>query len=238
MRCKYEAWNRLTRDLGFDFGPAFHCITEIRSDGKTHAASADMILKQECGLMQGESRYALHPGCIDSCLQILLPSIYAGRLEDVVCGTALTHFEEVSIWPPSPSQLSRSHASVNSWTPKRSNRTFVSSVQLVADDGELLADFVNVRATSYEAAIPQQLQDISSQDLYMQQEWTADTKYSEGVSSNLENPQAGPSVSYSNAAADSSTNLATTPEPQAFNRSLLLVRYIPPITAALIYSSS
>ena len=175
----YKSWNTRLRDLGFDFGPTFQYMTDIQHDGKTHGATANMAVKQECGMVIGESRYALHPACIDGCLQLFIVSIYAGRLGDVACGTVLTHFDEVTIWPPAPHQMGKSDARLYSWTPKRGNRAFVSSAQLVANNGELLADFMNVRCLSYEAALPQQLQSGLRQDPYMQLEWKADTDYLE-----------------------------------------------------------
>lgn len=179
LHSTYQSWNQRLRDLGFDFGSTFQNMTDICSDGKTHAATSDMVIRQNCGIMIGESRYALHPACIDSCLQLFIVSIYAGRLGDVASGTVLTHFEEVTIWPPAPSQIDNTQASVHAWTSKRGNRAFLCSAQLLAHDGELLADFVNVRALSYEVAIPQRLNDSLTQDRYLQLEWKADIAYLE-----------------------------------------------------------
>ncbi|MCJ1251645.1 hypothetical protein MMC30_008880 [Trapelia coarctata] len=177
LRSTYASWNERLRALGFDFGSTFQSISEIRTNGRTYAAASDMIVKQDCGIMNGESRYALHPACIDSCLQILIASIHAGRLGEVACGTVLTHFDEVSIWPPTPDQIGETSARAYAWTTKRGNRTCLSNAQLVAHDGELLADFVDVRSVSYEAAIPQQLQGDSGVDKYMQLMWEEDIAY-------------------------------------------------------------
>lgn len=177
LRSTYASWNERLRTLGFDFGSTFQSISEFQTDGRTHAATSDMTVKQQCGIMNGESRYALHPACIDSCLQLFIVSINAGRLGEVACGTVLTHFDEVSIWPPTPSQIGEHSARVHAWTTKRGNRACISSAQLMANDGELLADFEDVRSVSYEAAIPQQLQGDSEMDRYMQLKWEEDITY-------------------------------------------------------------
>jgi Polyketide synthase dehydratase len=154
-------------------------MTEIKSDGKTYAAAADMVIKQGCGIMSQESRYALHPSCIDSCLQLFIVAIYAGKLGDIICGTALTHFQEVSIWPPTGSQLDNAQGRAYAFTTMRGNRAFLCNAQLVSHDAELVADFANIRCVSYEAAIPQKTQQGSRQDQIAQLEWKPDIAYLE-----------------------------------------------------------
>ena len=172
-----KSWNSRFRELGFDFGPTFQNSVIIQHDGKSNAATANIVIKQECGKMVGESRYALHPVCIDGCLQVFPVAIYAGKLGDVVHGEIPTHFDEVTIWPPIASHMGRADAHLYCWASKHSTRVFVCNAQLTANDGTLLANFVNVRSLSYEAALPQRLQSSSRHEPYMQLEWKADIDY-------------------------------------------------------------
>ena len=170
-------WYEKLHDFGFDYGPTFQGMSDIAANGTDHVASASIALRLDSGLMEGESRYILHPGCLDSCLQVIIPSVYAGRLSDVTCGMVFTEVEELTIWVPEESQLAggfaRAHGEISSFE----GRSFVSNVTLVAHDKRLLIDAVNVRCNTYEAAIPQHDQIHPKRQPYMQMEWKADIAY-------------------------------------------------------------
>ena len=78
----YNAFNR----VGFEYGPAFQPLTEIRTNGKDHEAAANVNVATESGVMDGESRYTLHPSTIDACLQLIIISINAGLHTEMACG--------------------------------------------------------------------------------------------------------------------------------------------------------
>ena len=171
------SWYSRLLEVGADFGPTFQDMISVNSDGKSHAVTAEMKIKQDSGMMEGESRYILHPGCIDSCLQPILPSIYAGKLKDVACGVVFTDVEEMTIWAPTESQLADGKGQAYVRTFKRDNRAFLSNSQLVAEDGQLLAVFINVRCMSYEAALPQKAPSRFTRQPYQRMEWTADMNF-------------------------------------------------------------
>ena len=93
-----KAWNEALRSVGFDYGPSFQDMDDVRSDGERFHAVASSVVKTESGMVQGESRYVLHPATIDSCLQLIIVSIYAGKMEDMTCGAVPTQVSEVLIW--------------------------------------------------------------------------------------------------------------------------------------------
>jgi acyl transferase domain-containing protein len=97
-RATGKAWNQALKSVGFDYGPSFQDMEDVRSDGKQFHAVASSLVKTESGMVQGESRYVVHPATIDSCLQLIIVSIYAGRIEDVTCGAVPIQVDEVSIW--------------------------------------------------------------------------------------------------------------------------------------------
>ena len=174
-----RAWTQQFLEVGFDYGGTFQDMTNIRSDGKAYAATADSIVKQECGIIEDESRYALHPGCIDSLAHLIIPAIYAGRINNVTCGMVSTGFTELTIWNPTPNQLANPLAKTYAWTTKHGARTFLANAQLVGSDGRLVADFVGVRCASYEAAVPLKARSILKRQPYMRMEWKADIDYLE-----------------------------------------------------------
>lgn len=98
QRATGKAWNQALKSVGFDYGPSFQDMQDVRSDGKRFHAAASSVVKTESGMVQGESRYVIHPATIDSCLQLIIVSIYAGRIQDMTCGAVPIQVDEVSIW--------------------------------------------------------------------------------------------------------------------------------------------
>ena len=174
QRASGKAWNQKLREVGFDYGPTFQDMADIRSDGKNYAAASKTMLKQECGIMEGESRYTLHPGCVDSCLQLLIVAIYAGRLNDMNCGAVPIQVDEVAIWTPTAEQLKDGSATAYSWVPERGIRSFVGASQLVAANGELLMDISDMRTTAYEAAVPLRIEEPMKEQPYGEVVWKYD----------------------------------------------------------------
>ncbi|KAL8857761.1 MAG: hypothetical protein Q9178_005661 [Gyalolechia marmorata] len=174
QRATGKAWNQALREVGFDYGEGFQDMQDIRSDGKNFVASSKTVIKQESGTMEGESRHVLHPGTVDSTLQLIIVSIYAGRIADMGCGAVPIQVDEVAIWPPTKEQLENPTADVFSWTDKRGIRSFQSGSQLTASDGELLMDITDMRTTYYEAAVPPESDDAAESQPFQEMVWKLD----------------------------------------------------------------
>ncbi|KAK7920443.1 hypothetical protein PG985_008465 [Apiospora marii] len=155
QRASGKAWNQALRTVGFDYGPTFQDMDDVRFDGKAYAASSRTAIKQHVDPALGESRYALHPSSVDSILQLSIAAIYAGRTNAVDCGVVPIQIDEVTFWTPTEDQLVAREAMAYAWVPRRGIRSFEGCAQMTASDGELVLDMVNIRTTSYEAAIPQ-----------------------------------------------------------------------------------
>jgi acyl transferase domain-containing protein/NADPH:quinone reductase-like Zn-dependent oxidoreductase len=173
-RATGKSWNQQLREVGFDYGPTFQDMTDIRSDGKTYAAACTTVIKSESGVMEGESRYVLHPGAVDSCLQLLIVAIYAGRLNDMICGAVPIQVDEVAIWTPTADQLKVGSAQAYSWVDQRGIRSFVGGSQLVSSDGELLMEISDMRCTAYEAAVPLKSEEPMKPQPYGEMVWKHD----------------------------------------------------------------
>ncbi|OKL57953.1 hypothetical protein UA08_06759 [Talaromyces atroroseus] len=174
QRAMGKTWNEGLREVGFDYGPTFQDMEDIRSDGKTFTAASKTIIKQACGAVTGESRYVLHPSTVDSCLQLIIVSIYAGKLNDMTCGAVPVQVDEVAIWPPTAEQLKNHAASAYSYTDQRGIRSFVSGSQLIASDGEMLMDITNMRCVAYEAAVPQRVEEALESQPFQELVWKYD----------------------------------------------------------------
>lgn len=151
-----KEWNQALRAVGFDYGPTFADMTDIGFNGKDYICTCKTTAKAETGTMAGESRHVLHPATVDSCLQLMIASIYAGRTKAMGAGAIPIQVDEVAIWKPTTSQLADGgHATAMSFTSERGMRSFNCGSELVANDGQVLMEISNMRCTLYEAAIPQ-----------------------------------------------------------------------------------
>ncbi|KAI0172251.1 putative polyketide synthase [Hypoxylon sp. FL1284] len=172
----YAEWLVKLRSIGIDLGPPFHHISSVYTDGRTPIARGDMDVGRECGLMEAESRYVLHPTVLDACIQLCLVATHQGRLEEVRCGTIPTHFGEVTVYPPSTDQLA-STCLIQAWTPEIGNRAYVSNCQLVSPDGTLMVDMARCRGILYSSALPPEMRGHLRRDLYTKLEWKFDADY-------------------------------------------------------------
>lgn len=164
----YQAFNR----VGFEYGPAFQPLTQIRTNGKDHEAAANVNVITESGVMDGESRYILHPSTIDACLQLIIISINAGLHKEMACGVVPLQMEEVNLWFPNEEAGSRGHAMA--WTDELSGRYFNTHTKLATESGELVLDVKSLRCVSYEAAVPQNATQARKREPYMKVSWKPD----------------------------------------------------------------
>jgi acyl transferase domain-containing protein len=153
QRASGREWNRALRAVGFNYGPTFADMTDIEFNSIDLICQSKTQVKKTAGNMIGESRHVLHPGTIDSCLQLMIASTFAGRTQAMSAAIAPTQVDDVSIWPPTKDQLGGGF--VTAWTDERGLRSVVYSNQLVANDGQVLMEMSNIRGTLYEAAVPQ-----------------------------------------------------------------------------------
>jgi acyl transferase domain-containing protein/NADPH:quinone reductase-like Zn-dependent oxidoreductase len=174
QRASGKAWNQALREVGFDYGPTFQDMDDIRFDGKKFQASCTTAVKQEVDASLGESRYVLHPATVDSVLQLSIAAIFAGRTTAINYGVIPIQLDEVTIWPPTEEQVKTSTASAYAWVDKRGVRSFESSAQMQAADKSLLLEIVNLRGVSYEAAVPQKAPSALTERLYGELSWEVD----------------------------------------------------------------
>ncbi|CAH0052312.1 unnamed protein product [Clonostachys solani] len=133
-----KEWNQALRSVGFDYGPVFADMADIGFNGRDYI---------------WESRHVLHPGTVDSCLQLMITSIYAGRTKAMAAAIAPIQVDEVCIWKPTEEQIGDGFATA--WVDDRGIRSFVCGNELVSNNGEVLMQMSNMRGTLYEAAVPQ-----------------------------------------------------------------------------------
>ena len=164
----YEAFNR----VGFEYGPTFQPLNQIRTNGRDHDAAANVKVATESGVMDGESRYILHPSTIDACLQLIIVSINAGLHKEMACGVVPLQMQEVNLWFPNEEAGSNGHAVA--WTDELNGRYFNTHTQLATESGELVLDVKSMRCVSYEAAVPQNATEVRKREPYAEVSWKPD----------------------------------------------------------------
>ena len=64
----YDAFDR----VGFYHGKTFHQLQSVRTDRSVHHATGNFNVIDSSGVMEGESRYIIHPSTIDACLRLII----------------------------------------------------------------------------------------------------------------------------------------------------------------------
>ncbi|KAJ2990433.1 hypothetical protein NUW58_g2948 [Xylaria curta] len=166
QRATGKSWNEALKQVGFDYGATFQDMDNITFDGTTYCAHSDTRIKQQCGSMAGESRYVLHPASLDSCLQLMIVAIWAGRTNAMEFGAVPVQADEVAIWEPTQAQLKYGSGKAFSWIDPRGSRSFNAHTQLRGYDGQVLMEISNMRCSAYEAAIPQNAEEPAKPQPY------------------------------------------------------------------------
>ncbi|QRC99347.1 hypothetical protein JI435_066760, partial [Parastagonospora nodorum SN15] len=157
QRASSRLWNQALKQVGFNYGPTFQDMDNIAFDAVTYCAHASTNTKTT--VMKDESRHVLHPATLDSCLQLMIVTIWAGRTGAMQFGAVPVSAEEITVWKPKADQLTDdARATAFSWIDPRGKRLFNAHNQLVAEDGQVLMEIKSMRCIAYEAAIPQRLE--------------------------------------------------------------------------------
>lgn len=114
QRASGKLWNQALKKVGFNYGPTFQDMDNITFDGISYCAQATTNIKTS--VMKDESRHVLHPAILDSCLQLMIVAIWAGRASAMKFGAVPVTAEEIVVWKPTQAQLDgSSSAKAFSW---------------------------------------------------------------------------------------------------------------------------
>ncbi|TRX91832.1 hypothetical protein FHL15_007385 [Xylaria flabelliformis] len=174
------------RETGLDLGPSFQHISTLHVSPTAPAARGDMSISTACGLMEGESRYLLHPTVIDSLFQPVQITPHLGRLQDLRCGYVPTGIRDMTFYVPIlEEQLLANSASASPSSSSRlsfentriGNRATLSDALLQDSKGDVLVEISDIRCLLYQAAVPQSMLGTPKKDLYLQTAWDIDADY-------------------------------------------------------------
>lgn len=164
----YDAFSR----VGFDYTQSFQQLKSVRTNHNYNEAAADIGVLDTSGLIQGESRYILHPATVDACLQLIIISINSGLHKQMLWGVVPITIDEVNFWFPAGDLGSIGHAVA--WVDNFEPRHFNTHTKLMGNSGNLIMDIKNLRCVSYEAAAPPKLAEDRPQEPYTESLWKPD----------------------------------------------------------------
>lgn len=156
QRHKGTRWNDSFRRVGFEYGPSFGLLDNIRTNRKFYQAGGQIPISIASTSMIDESRYILHPSTVDCLLQLCIISIHAGQYQDMPWGVIPIKSEELSFFFPGDDAGSLGQAVA--WNPVRGGRArnFSTNSQLLTEAGKVILDIKGLHTVAYEAALPQQ----------------------------------------------------------------------------------
>ena len=152
QRVSGERWYNAFDRVGFYYGKTFQQLQSVRTDRTVRHATGKVTVADSSGIMQGESRYLIHPSTVDACLQLIIVSVHAGKHKEVPWGVVPTRFEEVSFFHAKHENLSNGHAAA--WIDDHDERKFNTNVRLTNSDSKVILDIKNLTCTTYDAAVP------------------------------------------------------------------------------------
>ncbi|KAF5679757.1 hypothetical protein FDENT_8623 [Fusarium denticulatum] len=165
----YDAFHR----VGFEYGPSFQPLATIHTDSRYQQAAAEIAISTKSGLVQGESRYFVHPSTIDGCLQLIIIALNNGLHAEIQNGAVPIEIDEMSLWPAS-TDIDNTFGHSVAWINELSGRYATSNTRLETKSGRTLMDISNLRLVAYEAAVPQNAQTERQREPYMQTLWKPD----------------------------------------------------------------
>ncbi|KAI1747778.1 hypothetical protein F4782DRAFT_551542 [Xylaria castorea] len=146
-----HTWYRGFANIGLNYGPPFNGLSNIRTDPWTNQCVADTKLLPT-DVPTDDSRYIVHPGAMDTCLQAFLIGAHNGSLKAAKRSFIPVDWEEVSIYSyegtsmPAPTDVNGRVLATGEFT---SLRALWGSFQLTAPDGRPLFTAKKVNSITY-----------------------------------------------------------------------------------------
>ncbi|KAI1167621.1 hypothetical protein F5B18DRAFT_673595 [Nemania serpens] len=146
-----HTWYRGFSNIGLNYGAAFNGLSDIRTDPWTNECVADTKLLP-IDVPTDDSRYVVHPGAMDTCLQGILIAAHNGSLKGANRSFIPVDWEEVSIYSyegtdlPAPADVKGQLLATGEFS---SLRALWGSFQLSTPDGRPLFTAKRVNSITY-----------------------------------------------------------------------------------------
>lgn len=139
-------WHKRFWEAGLGYGPAFQGLSELKAYRGTNTASAKVALNPTPNF-KNESRYPIHPGTLDTMIQLALISCHAGQVERFEKAFVPIFADDVTVWVPEANQPQGLGVASGEIVGLRS---MYSRVQLYSFSGSPLLDIGELKCVTYE----------------------------------------------------------------------------------------
>ncbi|KAI1348462.1 hypothetical protein F5Y01DRAFT_306774 [Xylaria sp. FL0043] len=146
-----HTWYRGFANIGLNYGAAFNGLSDIRTDPWSTECVANTKLLP-IGVPTDDSRYIVHPGAMDTCLQGILIAAHNGSLKGANRSFIPVDWEEVSIYSyegtdmPAPADVNGQILATGEFS---SLRALFGAFQLSTPDGRPLFTAKRVNSITY-----------------------------------------------------------------------------------------
>ncbi|MCJ1434765.1 hypothetical protein MMC27_004135 [Xylographa pallens] len=179
-----KRWYKSFRRVGFQYGSNLQTMHSVRGNGKDRVAAAGVQVQTECGSIDHESRYMLHPSTIDGCLHVVIAAVHKCLHKEMPWGVVPLEIEEMSI--NFPVDDLDTEGQCMAWTDKAWDRYFNNNVQLFGSSGKCIMDIKNLKLVMYDAAVPTKLTEPRPKEPYRQIVWETASSAQESMQTKLE----------------------------------------------------
>ena len=205
-----KRWYKSFRRVGFQYGSNLQTMDSVRCNGKDRVAVAGVQVQTECGSIDQESRYMLHPATIDGCLHVVIAAVHKGLHKEMPWGVVPLEIEEMTI--NFPTDDLNTEGQCTAWTDKVWDRYFNENVQLFGSSGKCIVDIKNLKLVMYDAAVPAKLTEPRPKEPYRQVVWETASSAQESLQTKLES-NSHVAVVHSSSGSELANALAAHPVP-------------------------
>ncbi|KAI4256798.1 MAG: hypothetical protein LQ352_001923 [Teloschistes flavicans] len=130
----YESFAR----VGLNYGPSFQGLSSIKISESTNLAEAKIGLKPTAKIMEGESRYVIHPAALDAAMQLSILASHSGTATKFQKAFMPVAFESIKFWPRVASTTTEVASSIAKGTLKGVRGLSADLVLVGADQRQIL----------------------------------------------------------------------------------------------------
>ncbi|ORY68265.1 putative polyketide synthase [Pseudomassariella vexata] len=179
-----KRWYRSLHRVGFRYGPNFQTMTSVKANGKDRMAAARVQVQVECGNMEQESRYVLHPSTLDGCLHAVIASVHRGLHKVMPWGVVPLEIEEMTV--NFSSEDLNVEGECMAWTDRAWDRYFNGNAELFGSSGKCLLNIRNMKFVVYDAAVPPSSKGFGPKEPYRRVAWEKSENADEALQTEIE----------------------------------------------------
>ena len=143
-----DRWYAKFVEVGLGYGPAFQGLSHLKAYHRSNTVGASVALVPSGpGIKEDQSSYVIHPGTLDTCIQLGLIACHAGQVENVQKSFIPVVAGEVTIWNQLNAGLTASAVAHGVFSGMRSVST---RIQMHTTSGHPILDMNSLRLVTFQ----------------------------------------------------------------------------------------